>query len=412
MKARIHRGAVEVGGACIELEASGQRLVLDLGLPLDADFEDLLQMPEVVGLEREDPSLLGVVITHGHPDHYGLVAGMLPSVPFFIGEAAAEILRQATFFGAASELPTPAGYLRDQQPFELGPFRITPLLVDHSAYDAYALLVEADGRRLLYSGDLRAHGRKPGTFRRLIEAPPSRVNSLVLEGTRLSRSEQDGDPDERSVELQMAELMKETPGMVLAFYSAQNLDRYVSLFRATKRAGRALVVDLYTATIAKATANASVPQASWEGVRVYVPQAQRVRVKRSGEFDRVRVLGNQRIYKEDLARDLDRFVMTFRASMVREAADLDLTDASAIWSMWPGYLGLDRMRPLHRFLDRNQIPLTTIHASGHARVSDLRRLAQAVAPDCVVPIHTTEPESYDRIYGEVALHPDGAWWEV
>ena len=46
-------------------------------------------------------------------------------------------------------------FYRDQRPFEIGPFRITPLLVDHSAFDAYALLVEADGRRLCNSGDFR-----------------------------------------------------------------------------------------------------------------------------------------------------------------------------------------------------------------------------------------------------------------
>lgn len=39
---------------------------------------------------------------------------------------------------------------------QLGPFTVTPYLVDDSAFDAYALLVEAVGRRVLYSGDLRA----------------------------------------------------------------------------------------------------------------------------------------------------------------------------------------------------------------------------------------------------------------
>ena len=53
----------------------------------------------------------------------------------------------------------PAGLLADRKPFELRPFTITPFLVDHSAFDAYALLVEAGGRRLFYSGDLRGHGR-------------------------------------------------------------------------------------------------------------------------------------------------------------------------------------------------------------------------------------------------------------
>lgn len=49
---------------------------------------------------------------------------------------------------------------------QFGPFRVTPHLVDHSAYDAYALEVEADGRRLFYSGDIRAHGRKGALFER------------------------------------------------------------------------------------------------------------------------------------------------------------------------------------------------------------------------------------------------------
>ena len=36
MRLRIHRGAKEIGGTCIEVEAAGKRLVLDAGLPLDA----------------------------------------------------------------------------------------------------------------------------------------------------------------------------------------------------------------------------------------------------------------------------------------------------------------------------------------------------------------------------------------
>ena len=36
MRARIHRGTQEIGGTCIELEASGRHIALDVGLPLDA----------------------------------------------------------------------------------------------------------------------------------------------------------------------------------------------------------------------------------------------------------------------------------------------------------------------------------------------------------------------------------------
>jgi ribonuclease J len=33
-------------------------------------------------------------------------------------------------------------------PFAVGPFTVTPILTDHSAFDAYMLLVEGAGKRL------------------------------------------------------------------------------------------------------------------------------------------------------------------------------------------------------------------------------------------------------------------------
>jgi transposase InsO family protein len=57
-------------------------------------------------------------------------------------------------------------------PFRLGKFEITPFLTDHSAFDAYMLLVEAGGRRILYSGDFRIHGRKSALVDRLMANPP------------------------------------------------------------------------------------------------------------------------------------------------------------------------------------------------------------------------------------------------
>lgn len=81
----------------IELEAEGQTLVLDAGLPLDAEripAHDLL--PESGLWGEADGSILGLVISHGHPDHYGLADLVAPSVPIYMGEAAASILREAS----------------------------------------------------------------------------------------------------------------------------------------------------------------------------------------------------------------------------------------------------------------------------------------------------------------------------
>jgi ribonuclease J len=36
MRVRIHRGAREAGGSCVEIDHDGQRIVLDVARPLDS----------------------------------------------------------------------------------------------------------------------------------------------------------------------------------------------------------------------------------------------------------------------------------------------------------------------------------------------------------------------------------------
>jgi ribonuclease J len=40
MRVCIHRGAHEIGGTCIEIEAQGKRLVLDIGPPSAAIIQE------------------------------------------------------------------------------------------------------------------------------------------------------------------------------------------------------------------------------------------------------------------------------------------------------------------------------------------------------------------------------------
>src|SRR5437762_10141921 len=72
-RGRIHRGTQQIGGTCVELEAGGERILLDLGLPLDADEVSETLLPDVAGLRSPDPALRAIVISHGHGDHWGLL---------------------------------------------------------------------------------------------------------------------------------------------------------------------------------------------------------------------------------------------------------------------------------------------------------------------------------------------------
>lgn len=421
LRARIHRGAAEVGGSCVELECAGQRIVLDLGLPLDASGGDVAALlPPVSGLGSPDPSLLGIVVSHSHPDHHGLLPEIGAHVPVFMGSATHRILSAAAPFTGQAPPPPLASELRAGQHLELGPFRVTPLLTDHSAFESFALLVEAGGRRLLYSGDVRFHGRKPGVARRLLESPPAGIDTLLLEGTTVGRPAPaaGATASEADVEAQCTELFRPTDGMALVHFSPQNIDRLVSIFRAAKRSGRRLVLDLYAAAVVRAAERSTIPQPEWDDVHVYVPLSQRLAIKRRGKtdpraFDLINSLRAQRIFEPDLRRDRRELVSIFRSSML---ADYDragcLDGAAAVWSMWDGYRRHDRGARHERELQRRGIPLTTIHASGHAPVADLQRFAAAVGARQVVPIHTDAPHSFPDLFDRVASRGDGAWWNV
>jgi ribonuclease J len=222
---------------------------------------------------------------------------------------------------------------------------------------------------------------------------------------------------ESEVEIQLAATVRANTGLVVVLASAQNIDRLVTVYRATLRADRDLVVDLYTADIAAATGRPSIPAVGddWPRVHVYAPLRQRVRVKDSGEFDRLDRVRDRRLYAEQLRERASRLVLfgAYQGEIPSLIRDGLLTGGAVVWSMWDGYLGEPSGKRLQAALQSASIPLIQHHTSGHATPADLERLVQALRPDVVVPIHTEAPDAYASTIGElVQPHADGTWWTV
>jgi ribonuclease J len=394
----IHRGSNQIGGSCVEVESQGGRLLIDLGLPLDAEGDPRQFLPAVSGLDGKDASLLGILISHPHQDHFGLLSQISPDVRIGMGAAARRILTAAAPF-IRDRLPPPvSGWnFGHEKPLQIGPFTVTPYLVDHSAYDSYALLIEADGKRVFYSGDFRAHGRKSKLFESIIENPPKKIAVLLLEGSSIGRL-QDGEifPTEQEMEAEFIKAFVATKGLALVHASAQNIDRIVSIFRACKQTGRTMVIDLYAAAILKATGNLKLPQSSWGGVALFLPKSQRVKVKKEGWFDQLKQHSSHRIYMRQI--DL-------------ESSD-SLAGASYIYSQWEGYWEKKDFDEVKALLLRHNIQEHHIHTSGHAGPADLQKFAKALNPRKTVPIHSFMPEKYTDLFPNVEIHVDGERWKV
>ena len=418
MKACIHRGATQIGGSCVELEYEGQRLLIDLGLPLDADDASEIRMPvslDVVAGQVGVNSNLTVVLSHPHLDHYGLMQHLPAGTQVCTGQAARSIIRAATPFTGQPAVSLEGPNLVDRETLEIGPFKITPFLVDHSAYDAYSLLIEAGGRSVFYSGDFRGHGRKAALFEKMLQQPPKPIHALLMEGTSIGRPDSEDFlyPTEQMLEDQMTAAFKNTTGLAMVHTSAQNIDRVVTLYRAARKTGRVLVIDLYTAAILEATGNANLPQSSREGVALYIPQSQRIQIKKGGWFDLLGRHKQRRIYVDTIANNPEKYALLFRPLHMRDLSGADcLTGASYTYSQWQGYWESGSYDKVKDWLLLNNIPMHNIHTSGHADPTSLKRFVGALAPDRLVPIHSFHPEKFTWLYPEVESRADGEWWYV
>lgn len=415
MRACIHRGSKQIGGSCVEIESCGQRLLVDFGLPLDAEDEGDRYLPQVDGLNGDDDSLLGILISHPHLDHFGLLQHVSPKIQIGMGAAAKSILEAAAHFVPNQKPISLKGWdFKSSEPITIGAFVVTPYLVDHSAYDSYALKIESEGKSLFYSGDFRAHGRKASLFDRLICNPPEDIDVLLMEGSSFGRiSETQQFPTEIDIEEELTDILSKTQGIGLVHTSGQNIDRIVSVFRASKKTGRKLVLDLYTAAILCATGNSHIPQSSWSDVVLYVPQSQRIQIKEHGWFDLLKKHSLNRIFIESIKAAPNQFTMLYRPlhSMDLEKGEC-LQGASYIYSQWEGYWEQGAYDSVKKWLVRNSVPKYSIHTSGHASLVDLKKMVAAIKPAKLVPIHSFMPEKYSELFHNVQIQQDGKWWEV
>ena len=408
MRLRIHRGAEEIGGNCIELEAEGKSLLLDLGAPLMGEKYGIDALPQIRGLtDGSNPNLLGIVISHPHADHYGLAKHAHPSLPVFIGMEADKLLRAAIAFSPFGAMLPNVHHYEGRKSFTIGPFRVTAFLADHSGFDSYSLLIEADGKSIFYSGDIRGHGWKCWAFQALLDSPPSPVDVMFLEGTTLGRSDTEPMLSEADLIAVVEKKMAETEGIVLATFSGQNIDRFVTFYKAALKCGRTFVVDLYIAHLLRAIGRKSLPDPTTRALRVFLPRRTKMKIVRDRNFDLVEPYRHRRIFPNELKRRRGSLVMSFRPTMYSDVLDADcLSGARVIYSMWPGYLEQSQS-DFRQWCGDNNVRFDIVHSSGHASARDLKRLVSAINPKALIPIHTLASNRFHEFGANVMAVPNG-----
>jgi ribonuclease J len=408
MKVTIHKGSQEIGGTCIQLSSGKTSILLDAGLPLNPDSKPV---------DLSSLSVDALLVSHPHQDHFGLMATLPPGTPVYIGKLARSLIDAPRVFLGEDKYALDFHDFKAWHPFTIGDLTVTPYLVDHSATDAYAFLIEAEGKRLFYSGDLRSHGRKGILFENLVKRPIRDIDILFLEGTMLHRSN-DQFPDETAVEDTIFQTIRDQKNISFLLASSQNIDRIVSAFRACKRAGKLLVIDIYTAWVLEQLRQVTqnTPAMDWPEIRVFARYSQDEILKTNPDYfgDFRKRLYRHRVMPKELRETPEAFLYFGKMSGFRFIDKFKNAAApvNVIYSQWLGYLDGSHLEyfgsdKISRYRSDPEINFIYAHSSGHAPLKDLQKLAAALKPKMLIPIHTEDAKGFRSKFENVMTLMDG-----
>lgn len=224
--------------------AQGRMLAVDCGIGFaDERFpgiDILLPDPEVI--EAQADRLDGLVITHAHEDHIGAVAYLWPRLrcPIYALPFTVEVLKRKLDEQGVKDAPIHV--VQGGEDLKLGPFALRFLPVAHSIPDSVALLIEAEGVRVLHSGDWNLDpapvvGAK--TEASLFQALGG-VDVYVGDSTNAGVPGRAGSESEIEDGLYAEFAKAEGRAFVTTFSS--NIGRLISVMRAAKRADRKVAV--------------------------------------------------------------------------------------------------------------------------------------------------------------------------
>lgn len=371
----VLRGKEYIGENLIEVDGGRTKLLLECGVPLTETKRGRVAERKVLTTHYQ-----GVIITHYHPDHCGLLKKKISADGIYMGESTRNILLFRKEICA--ENIEKIRIMKDGERLFIGDIAVKPYLCDHSAYDSYMIELSFKNERVLYTGDFRANGRK--SFSALLSRLPTSVDLLITEGTNLYREQSlqtEKDVEERAVEL------FQKYGKIFVLQSGLNIDRTVSFYRAAKRTDRIFLQPIKTAETCALLPK--IPSAKtfldcYTYLSVGVGAVQRARL--SDTYSKKLLSKYQIAKRDDIVMQVHTGMQGYFCALSRVC---NLSGCVLIYSMWSGYK--QDCQDFLQELERLGIKLVDLHVSGHANRAAIERLEARVNPKKIWIVHSERP---------------------
>ncbi len=424
---------------------------------------------------RELDQVDGVLLSHAHLDHSGYISFLKNDIPIYTTVATAFIAKamqdsgksdfdqQVCYFSPTTrEYPTgwkQIAYLTgntakeqwqfcvaDVKPEDLSPeaiqfwhqgfwektarqkelishplgshsqcsFNLRCFPVDHSIPGACAWGVETSSGWLIYSGDLRLHGKRAELTKRFIEqAGCLRPKILILEGTNVLR---ETNVAEHEVYENGLKAVANSNGLVMADFSPRDVDRLLTFRQVARDTGRKLAVLPKDAYLLKTMRllEPEIPDIAQDDNLVIYQDTIASKYPSLWLRNICQEYSDKIVLAEDVSSAQDQFILCFSFFDLNELPSIRPKAGSVyVYSSSEPYNEEQEIdfRRLHQWLEHFNLrgvglPVESngqwqipdgekgLHASGHACGLDLLDIARQISPEVLIPVHSEEPDFY------------------
>ncbi|MCZ2158794.1 ribonuclease J [Bartonella sp. 220] len=364
------------------LQSSREWLIVDMGVSFsgpELPGVDLI-LPDIRFLESEKHNVRGLILTHAHEDHYGAVLDLWPKlqVPLYCTPFTAGLLeskKQSDF----ESYKIPLNIFQSGDCFQVGPFAIEALAVNHSIPESVSLAITTSLGTVIHTGDWKIdHTPSLGAMtdeKRFRTLGNKGVLALLCDSTNACR---DGiTPSEQQVQTNLSEIFSKAEGQVAIVTFSSNVGRIRSIALAAESAGRQVLV---VGRSLKRSIMVAQELGYMDGLAPFITEDDYGYIPRK-EIVLI-VTGSQGEPCAALAK-LSRNGMR---NIALSAGDTVIYSSRSIPGNEKAILEIQ-----NRFIDMGVKVITNedalVHVSGHPRRLELIQMYDWVKPQILVPVH-------------------------
>lgn len=305
---------------------------------------------------------------------------------------------------------------------------VTGFNVDHSIPGSMACLIESVDTKVLYTGDIRFHGKSGYNLGEELNGLAPDV--MFCEGTRIDKNEPD---DEKKVEGDLTDIILDCEGLVMVGFTWKDIDRYETVRDAAIKSGRIPIFDPRLAYLLAKIGRSALD----EGARVFLERCGSMLYSPGDYSNYKHKLGDMELSEWsskpnivvdtkhldkgisalELSRNPSSYVLHLDYFRFKNILDFVLPEGSVfVRAQCEPFnpkmeLSEERMiRWLKHFkinADNDWKPYQ-IHASGHASGPEIQEMIDKIKPKLLVPVHTVHPELFRNPAGKIHIPKKGA----